>query len=320
MKKLIENPVVSVVVAAYNHEKFILPLLESIMAQTYQNFEIVAINDGSKDNTPKLIDEFAKKYPDRIIFTSQQNIGFVKTINRAFKMCRGKYIAPVGSDDIWLPQKLEEQVKKIEDDPVLSIVYCDIEVMDESGRIYSRFHKSVKPYEGQVTNQLFASNFISGIAVMFKIELFDKYGYWDERYNIACDYEFSLRVSPFVKVGYVKKVLALYRVHSTSSSLGNELTGTETLEIRERFSSSHPSLITKKYRRLGLSNSFFMIAEGYSIKGEMASAANYYLKALTKNPMKWKAFVGLVFTVSGINWYRLKQIIKRKIYSMRATT
>jgi glycosyltransferase involved in cell wall biosynthesis len=317
--KLIENPTVSVVVAAYNHEKYVRTLLESILAQTFQDFEVVIIDDGSSDSTGDIIEEYARKYQDKIRFVRQENKGLVDTVNLAFRMSRGKYIAPVGSDDVWLPEKLAKQVQKFDEDPSLSLVYTDLNIIDEKGNVTSRYSRSVKPYWGQITNQFFVSNFISGIVVMYKRELFEKYGYWDPRYKIASDYEFSLRVSPYIKVGYIDEVLALYRVHKNSSSLGNEATGIEGLEVRKRFVASHPNLVGKNAVRLAYAKSYFRIGEAYSIKNDRKSAIKYYANACCYNPLSLQGYAGLVFTLLGFNYYNFKQVIKRRIFSSLQT-
>lgn len=309
---MMENPEVSVVVAAYNHERYVRALLESILGQTFKNFELVIIDDGSTDATPHIIEEYAKQYPDKIRFTRQKNCGLVRTINSAYKMCRGKYIAPVGSDDIWLPDKLEEQVKKFDEDPILSLVYADIKIIDGEGKILYRLHRFAKPYWGQITERLFALNFISGIILMYKRELFEKYGYWDPRYNIACDGEFTLRVSPYIKVGYVNKVLALYRVHGhNSSTLNFEKTAIEGLDYRKQFLASHPSLIKRSVVLRTYSKLYSRLAEAHFLKNNRKNAIKYYIKACCYNPLFLQGHIGLIFALLGINYYNLKQIVKK---------
>ncbi|MFH1616603.1 MAG: glycosyltransferase [Planctomycetota bacterium] len=311
---MVNGPEVSVVVSAYNHEKYVGALLKSILGQTYKDFELVIIDDGSTDSTPNIIEEFANRYSGKMRFSRQENKGFVKTINSAFKMCRGRYIAPVGSDDIWLPNKLEEQIKKFNEDPSLSLVYADINIVNEDGEVLCRFNRFNKPYWGKITDRLFISNFISAITPVYKRELFEQYGYWDERYNIASDYEFILRVSPHIKVGYVNKVLGLYRTHEHSSSTVNiEKTVIEGLDVRKQFLALRPGLIKRGTILRAYSNVYFRMAEANVSGGNRKKAIKYYIKACCCNPLFLQGHIGLVLTLMGINYYKLKQVIKKKL-------
>lgn len=309
------NPEVSVVVAAYNHEKYISALLESIFGQTFKNFELVIIDDGSTDATPDIIKEYALRYPDKIRFIHQKNRGFVKTINSAFKMCRGRYIAPVGSDDIWLPSKLQDQIDKFNEDPKVSLVYADINIINENGDVLCRYNRFAKPYWGQITEHLFVSNFVSGIILMYKRELFDRYGYWSPKYKIASDYEFTLRISPYITIGYVNKVLALYRVHENSSSgLNVENTVLEGLDVRKQFLASHPGLIKKSIILRAYSDVFFRLADANISVNNRKKAIRYYIKTCCYNPLFLQAYIGLILSLLGMNYYNLKQILKKSLY------
>lgn len=306
-------PKVSVVVAAYNHEKYIRALLESILNQTFKDYELVIIDDGSTDSTADIIEEVAKQYPEKIRFVRQQNRGLVKTINTAFKMCKGKYIAPVGSDDVWLPNKLQEQIEKFNEDPEFSLVYTDINVINEDGKVLYRFNRFVNPYWGRITDRLFVSNFISGIVPMYKKDLFEKYGYWDEKYAIACDYEFSLRVSPYIKVGYISKVLALYRTHKhNSSTLSVEKTVFENLSVLEDFLASHPELIKKTTVLRAYSNLHLRLVKAYIIKKDGGNAVKYCIKTCCYSLLLLQAYVAFIFALPRRSYCNFKRIIKKR--------
>jgi len=297
---LSQPPRVSVVVSAYNHEKYIRALLDSILNQTFKNYELIIIDDGSTDSTADVIEEVAKQYPEKIRFIRQQNNGLARTINTAFKMCRGEYIAPVGSDDVWLPNKLQEQIGKFDEDPQLSLVYSDINVISEDGEVLYRYNKFVKPYWGQIAEHLFAGNFISGIVPMYKRELFEKFGYWDERYIIASDYEFSLRISPYIKVGYVNKVLALYRIHKHNSSiLSAERVILESLSVIEDFLVSHPGLIKKSVILRTKSILYLRLVKAYIIKKDGKKAIKYGIKSCYCNLLLLWSYISFVFILPG---------------------
>ncbi|MGD0784522.1 MAG: glycosyltransferase [Sedimentisphaerales bacterium] len=310
---MLQAPEVSVVVAAYNHEKYIRTLLESILNQTFKDFELIVIDDGSTDSTADIIEDVAKQYPEKIRFVRQQNRGFARAINTAFKMCKGKYIAPVGSDDIWLPNKLQEQIEKFNEDPEFSLVYADINVMNEDGKILYRFNRFVKPYWGQITDSLLVANFISGIVPMYKKDLFEKYGYWDEKYAIACDYEFSLRVSPYIKVGYISKVLALYRTHKhNSSTLSVEKTIFENLSVLEIFLASHPKLIKKTTVLRAYSNLYLRFTKAYIVKRDWKNTIKNGITTCYYHLLLLQAYTAFIFVLPGRSYCNFKRIIKKR--------
>lgn len=105
-------PFVSVIIPAYNAEAFIGRTLESVLAQTYENIEVLVVDDGSRDRTAEIVASFAQK-DSRVILLKQQNAGVAAARNLAIEKSRGEYIAPLDADDIWYPSKLDKQVQCI---------------------------------------------------------------------------------------------------------------------------------------------------------------------------------------------------------------
>ena len=105
-----DQPLVSVIVPAYNAEAFIGDTLDSIINQTYTNLEVLVVDDGSQDRTPEIVESIAQKDP-RVILLRQSNAGVAAARNLAIQKSTGDYIAPIDADDIWYPQKLEKQMQ-----------------------------------------------------------------------------------------------------------------------------------------------------------------------------------------------------------------
>ena len=126
------DDLVSVIIPAYNHEKYVKECIESVLNQTYTNLEILVEDDCSTDKTQEVIkgikDERLKK------IYSKKNKGTVNTINELIKMCKGKYIATLGSDDVWYPTKIEEQMKVFKENPNLGAVFTLVDFIDENGK------------------------------------------------------------------------------------------------------------------------------------------------------------------------------------------
>ena len=119
-----ESPLISVIVPAYNAEIFIRRTLDSILAQTYTNIEILVVDDGSQDRTAEIVESFVEK-DSRVTLLKQKNAGVATARNLAIEKSRGEYIAPIDADDIWYPQKLEKQVQcMLEADQSIGLVYA----------------------------------------------------------------------------------------------------------------------------------------------------------------------------------------------------
>ncbi len=127
------QPLVSVIIASYNHEKYIEASIASVAAQTYRNVELLVVDDGSSDGSVELLRGLQAKYGFDL--RVQQNQGLSRTLNEAIARARGNLIVPFGSDDIMLPQRLEKQVAHMWDKPEVGICAGNIEIIDSNGRV-----------------------------------------------------------------------------------------------------------------------------------------------------------------------------------------
>jgi len=132
MNKNSGRPLVSVVIATYNGERFLREQLDSIIAQTYKPIEIVAVDDCSTDNTVAILNEYANQSGNFRVIRNPQNLGYQKNFEKGFTLAEGDYIAPCDQDDIWLPGKIEVLVDNIGNHP---IAYCNSAFIDSNGRL-----------------------------------------------------------------------------------------------------------------------------------------------------------------------------------------
>jgi glycosyltransferase involved in cell wall biosynthesis len=117
------NNLVSIIMPAYNAASYLPQAIESVLVQTYPHFELIVCNDGSKDNTHQIIEEYSKK-DARIVLDDHENMGRPNTFNRGLGLAKGKYIANMDADDVMLPNRLEEQVKLLDENPDFHLVTC----------------------------------------------------------------------------------------------------------------------------------------------------------------------------------------------------
>src|SRR5579872_3719033 len=133
------TPVISVLMPTYNGERFLRPAIESILNQTFPNFELIIIDDGSTDNTPHILWEF--KDTRLTVLTNQQNLGIAAATNRGLAAARGEYIALQDHDDISLPHRLQTQLDFLNTHPEIALVGSAAELIDENGIAYDHYRE-----------------------------------------------------------------------------------------------------------------------------------------------------------------------------------
>jgi len=151
---MVENPTVSVIIPAYNQANFIGKAIESVLRQTYQDFEIIVIDDGSTDNTEEITRGFKDKRV-KYIKKYKKNRGISVARNIGIKTARGKYIALLDSDDEWLPEKLDKQINILQSEsPEVGVVYSNLCYIDENGNNMNRKLRNSKKAEGYIYEDL----------------------------------------------------------------------------------------------------------------------------------------------------------------------
>lgn len=204
------NSLVSVIIPAYNAEAYIHHTLDSVLGQTYPHFEVIVVDDGSRDRTAEIVRSYVQR-DARIRLLQQQNAGVCAARNLAIENAQGVYIAPLDADDIWLPENLEKQVACIEAaDPTVGVVYALSVDIDEAGNILGRYSaEHMHGPEGNVLVPLICSYFLNnGSSALFRRECIDQVGGyktegcedWDLFLRIAERYQF--RCVPEFLIGY----------------------------------------------------------------------------------------------------------------------
>jgi glycosyltransferase involved in cell wall biosynthesis len=195
--------------SVYNGEQHLRESIESILNQTFTNFEFIIVNDDSTDNSPEII----KSYDDartRII-NNEKNIGLTKSLNKAIKQTRGEYIARQDADDISLPNRLELQHKFLEKHPDVALLGTGIYVINENGDEIEK--RIMHPHPK--TSLLKGNRFIHG-SVMFRKSVIDELGAYNETLKYSQDYELWLRLSKKYNVRNLTAPLYKLRMHRGS--------------------------------------------------------------------------------------------------------
>jgi glycosyltransferase involved in cell wall biosynthesis len=214
---LLSGPMVSIVLPTLNGEQYIGATIESILNQTYENFELIIVDDGSTDETASIIKQISDP---RIQIVSQQNQGVCKATNRGFSMARGKYLVRHDHDDLSFPKRLERQVKFLEDHPECAFVGSWTQIW-EGNQPTERVHRHPTEPAQVALAILFNSPFVH-TACLYRKEIFDQTGGYTEDINRVPpeDYEYFSRISRKYVMANIPEVLVMYReVNNSMSSM-----------------------------------------------------------------------------------------------------
>jgi len=228
-------PVISVIIPAYNSEKTISSTIESVLNQTFTNFELIIINDGSQDSTLNIISQFQDS---RIRVFSFENAGGNVSRNRGLNRALGDFVSFLDADDIWKTDKLATQLKALEESPQAAVAYSWTDYIDENGNFTYPGRRTA--INGDVYEELLIANFLeNGSNPLIRKPILIALGGFDESLNAAQDWDMWLRLAAKFEFVCVPSVHILYRISPNSLStniLRQEKAGLQLLEkaYRER--------------------------------------------------------------------------------------
>ena len=202
-------PEVSVVIPAYNSARFIGEALQSVFDQTFKDYEIIVVDDGSTDSTKQVID----RYGNKIRYVFQQQGGQAKARNRGIRDSLGRFIAFLDADDVWLPLKLEKQVCMFHRCSELAMVFTENSIFNESGVCRTSLGKGEKLMKGDVAKNIFLHSGVLTSTVMVRSEVFDKIGLFEEELRLAEDDNMWIRIAANSEVALINEPLVGYRIH-----------------------------------------------------------------------------------------------------------
>lgn len=292
---MLSTPLISIITPTYNREKTLSQAVESVLSQTYKNWELIIIDDGSTDNTREMLSKYLND--PRIKYRYQNNSGQSTARNHALKLYTGKLVCFLDSDDFWPDNKLERQVNLMKVHPTVDIIHGDEITVDESGREITRHN--MKRYSGQITKNLIADNSVSINTVIVKRHCFEKMGGLSSKYTIADDYELWLRFSVQFTFLYIPEYFGFYRVMKNQISTDKE----RRLDINEKiiidFLKQNPKKLSKDEINWGLNRFFSRKARYYGATGRKALGCKYACKALMLLPLdsgSWRSLYRVFIT------------------------
>lgn len=268
-------PLVSIIIPTYNREKIIGKALDSVFAQTRQDFEIIVLDDGSQDNTKAVVEAYGPK----VKYFYQDNKGIAGARNSGMGRAGGRYIAFLDSDDYWLPAKLERQLALFDEHPDYGMVasQCGAVAIDGSYREKNRPGKS-----GRVLHDLFKKNFIRTSSAVITRQCLEKVGGFDESLREGEEYDYWLRIAAEFAVGFINEPLAVY-VDNTDGMSTDSLTGRlHRLKVLEK-TYLKKKIPPRMYRRR-IADTCHYIGRHYLKRGKRQEGIAYLKKAQKLHP------------------------------------
>jgi glycosyltransferase involved in cell wall biosynthesis len=213
------NPVASVVLPAYNATRFLRESVESMLVQTFTDFELVVIDDCSTDDTWAMVQEYAARDPRVVALRNERNLKLAKTLNRGIAAARGRFIIRMDADDVSEPDRVRRQVEFLEAHPEVGIVGSTMRIVDEEGAVLGmrRYHLAHE----DIRRHIFLYSPFCHPATAMRKEVLDRAGLYDPEYNPAEDYELYFRIGMHANFANLEEPLLRYRVvKGTSMTTG----------------------------------------------------------------------------------------------------
>ena len=294
-----ERSLVSAIVPAYNAEAYIKATLQSLLAQTYPNLEIIVVDDGSTDGTVRHVEAMAREHP-RIRMIRQANLGVAAARNRGIEESRGEFIAPVDADDIWFPDAVTKLINCFLDtDPRIGVAYGWSVIIDENGLLDGRFRCS--KIEGDVLGTLVCHNFLGNAsATMIRRKCFEKVEGYDEGFHAkgaqGCeDWDLYLRIAQHYRFKVAPEFLFGYRKLRGSMSSNPDSMANSHRYLLKKVKERHPTVPSAFYH-LSTSSYYLRIANECHFDQQPNDSFDWLRRSFVSSP---------VFTLLRIGFYSL---------------
>lgn len=287
-------PTVSVITPTFNRADFIGETVESILAQTFGDFELLIVDDGSTDNTREILSPYLSD--KRLRYFYQENQGQSVARNRGLTESRGQFLCFIDSDNVWLPNKLESQLNFLREHPEVDIVYGDIITIDETSKEIGR--ENMRRISGHIAGDLLRDNFVSINTSMVRRQCYTELGGFNEKDRLAEDYDLWLRYSTRFKFHYMPEYFAKYRVMDDQISSDKSARFWANERTLRLFLEAYPTAVDWKTRRKGWSTFFARKARYLAGQRSVTKALLTSLQSLAQWPFHssgWRALFRVFF-------------------------
>jgi glycosyltransferase involved in cell wall biosynthesis len=284
------QPCVSIVIPAYNSAAYLAAAIESVRQQTYQDFEVLVVDDGSTDTTYEIAKDYAAKWP-KLRAIHIEHAGLARARNLAIEETAGQWIALLDADDMWHPEKLRKCMDFLEHHPDLSVVYHPMAPIAPDGRRLRG--RTKRCLQGRLTDALFHRIFIHDPTAVFHKRVIETCGGFDQSLPVSVGHEFWLRVSTKFEIGLVNETLAFRRCDEGSLTRRNRTRANRVkVEMLERFyfERGGREMINAPRAMRRLARVRFAAGRLLMAQKEYGDAADYFARAIRYCPTFIKSY------------------------------
>ena len=278
------TPRISVVVPAYNAAVYLPHAIDSVLAQTYPDWEIVIVDDGSTDNTCAVVDSYRPTLQDKLQYIHQPNRGVSAARNTGIRAARGQFIALLDGDDVWLPHRLERGLKALDADSAAGLVHARVARIDTQGAVTGQLKVEPNYLSGRIAHFIYTRRaHLICTTVVFRKSCLEAAGWFDEAMRTTEDRDLWFRIALRYKVAYINEVLAYYRLSPSSTTANLDL----LLKWQLYFVVKHhkSGAATRLERLQALGNIYRELGDSLFRSGAVTKAIGSYLRAVGYYPL-----------------------------------
>ncbi len=294
----------SVILTCFNGEKWIAETIKSVLTQTFVDFELIIINDGSTDKSEQKILSFSSD--KRIKYFSQENIGIPGARNVGIRKALGEYVCILDQDDLWLPEKLAREVEYLDHNRDVGVVYTGACIINEKGEVVGRRTVPICT-KNLLLRKLIDYNFIPTTSIMMRRECFDTIGLLDETLYGCDDYDLWLRAAGKYHFGLIDMPLVKVRYHQEQASHSERMFSDRT-KIFEKILIMYP--LYQKVIQDKLSGLYYVLAQKSLANENIYKAKSEFLKSIRLKPCWLRPWIWLIFISCGLS--RILLIVKTR--------
>ncbi len=271
---------VDIIIPAYNATRFLPAALDSVVAQTFQDWCILLVDDGSQDNIAEVVAPYQQSLGPKLKFIRQPNAGLPAARNTAIRNGTAEFLALLDADDVWLPRRLEASLKAFEGHPEVGLAYGFVERIDPHGAVIDTFATRNRNSEGWIAPHIYMRTVdLPCPTVTFRRSTVEAVGFFDETMRATEDRDLWFRIAQRFEVRLVPEIIAQYRLSSNAMSTDAD----RMLRSQLQFAAKHYGQpgCGPRARRMALSHIYRQRAETLAARGQTGLAMRNALRAIT---------------------------------------
>lgn len=297
------SPLVSVIIPAYNAQRFIAETLESVLNQTHRNLEVLVVDDGSNDGQETIVADFVQR-DKRVKYIYQPNAGVSTARNKGFKASTGEFVAFLDADDVWLPLNLETKIKRLQRGDV-GLVHSDAIVIDEHSRDTPVILRGM---EGNVLDGLLlwdGTQIPGPSSTLIARSTLEAVGLFDESLSTSADMELFVRIASHCRVARIDDVTWKYRIHSNNMHKNISLMEKDVLNLYDK-ARALCLFKNRKFERKCFAAMYLVLASTWGGDGRnLRRSVIFALKAIHEHPPIMVTVIRKVIKRVGKRYFRV---------------